>query len=313
MWQTASTLRGPAEDRRDPSEGGRDSISADDSAPAPGCSQRTSSRRNRPFSVTRASSVESERLLRGSRANAMKLSDFKVLTFDCYGTLIDWEAGLSNELRALVARAPRAMSRDQILEEFGREELAREGETPAMPYPQLLAVVYRRLAEAWGTTTTNEEANIFGASVPDWPEFPDSAEALRYLKRHYKLVILSNVDRLSFRSSNARLKVDFDGIYTAQDIGSYKPSERNFQYMLRRLEEDFGFGKNDVLHVAQSLLHDHAPANRAGLASAWIDRRHAAKGWGATMPPSARPHYDFRFESMAALADAHRREIGAEA
>jgi 2-haloacid dehalogenase len=243
----------------------------------------------------------------------MRLADFKVLTFDCYGTLIDWETGLFDGLRALVARSRRTMSRDQALEEFGRHEFAQEQETPAMPYSHLLAVVYRQLAEAWGIAATSQEANAFGASVPDWPEFPDSAAALQYLKRHYRLVILSNVDRVSFRSSNERLKVDFDAIYTAQDIGSYKPSDRNFEYMLRRLEEDFGFHKPDVLHVAQSLVHDHAPANRAGLASAWIDRRHASEGWGATMAPSGTPHYDFRFESMAAFAEAHKRECGAGA
>jgi 2-haloalkanoic acid dehalogenase type II len=238
----------------------------------------------------------------------MKLTDFKVLTFDCYGTLIDWETGLCNALRTLVAGSHRAMSRDQILEEFGRHEFAQEAETPSMPYSQLLAVVYKRLAKASGITATNEAANTFGASVPDWPEFPDSTAALQHLQQYYKLVILSNVDRLSFRSSNARLKVSFDAIYTAQDIESYKPSDSNFEYMLRRLEGDFGFGRSDVLHVAQSLFHDHVPANRAGLASAWIDRRHAAEGWGATVPPPGTPHHDFRFESMAAFADAHERD-----
>jgi 2-haloacid dehalogenase len=242
---------------------------------------------------------------------AMRLADYKVLTFDCYGTLIDWETGLFDGLRTLVARSRRAMSKDQALEVFGRHEFAQEQETPAMPYSHLLAVVYRRLGEEWGIATTSQEANAFGASVPDWPEFADSVAALQYLKRYYKLVILSNVDRVSFRSSNARLKVDFDAIYTAQDIGSYKPSDRNFEYMLRRLNEDFGFDKPDVLHVAQSLTHDHEPANRAGLASAWIDRRHASEGWGATMPPSGTPHYDFRFESMAAFAEAHKKECGA--
>jgi 2-haloalkanoic acid dehalogenase type II len=243
----------------------------------------------------------------------MKLRDFKVLTFDCYGTLIDWESGLFDGLRTLIARSRRAMSRDQALEEFGRHELAQQQKTPAMPYSHLLAVVYRQLAEAWGIATANREAIAFGASIPSWPEFPDSAPALQYLQRYYKLVILSNVDRVSFRASNARLKVDFDAVYTAQDIGSYKPSDRNFEYLLRRLREDFGFDKADVLHVAQSLLHDHAPANRAGLTSAWIDRRHALEGWGATMPPAGTPHYDFRFESMAGLAAAHERESEAGA
>jgi len=176
-----------------------------------------------------------------------------------------------------------------------------------------LAVVHRRLAKSLGVAATDEEANIFGASIPDWPEFPDSIEALRYLTAHYKIVILSNVDRVSFRSSNARLQVTFDAIFTAQDIGSYKPSDRNFAFMLRRLKEDFGVDRPDVLHVAQSLFHDHAPANRAGLRSAWIDRRHAAKGWGATMVPPGATHYDFRFENMAALVAAHRHELIADA
>jgi 2-haloacid dehalogenase len=238
----------------------------------------------------------------------MRLADFKVLTFDCYGTLIDWEPGILSGLEPLTRRVRSPMTREQILEAFARHEFSQQKETPAMPYSQLLAVVYRRLAQSWGLTTTNEAANTFGASVPDWPEFSDSAEALQYLHQHYKLVILSNVDRLSFRSSNARLKVTFDAIYTAQDIESYKPNDRNFVYLLRRLEEDFAFGKPDVLHVAQSLFHDHAPANRAGLASAWIDRAHATKSWGATVPPPETPHYDFRFESMAALAEAHKSE-----
>jgi len=240
----------------------------------------------------------------------MKLSDFKVLTFDCYGTLIDWETGLNRALAPLVAKAGGAKARNSVLEEFARHESAQQLATPAMPYSQLLATVYERLAATWGVPVTSEEANTFGASVPDWPAFQDSAKALKYLGRHYKLVILSNVDRISFRSSNDKLKVQFDAIYTAQDIGSYKPSDRNFEYLLRRLKEDFGFEKQDVLHTAQSLFHDHVPANRFGLASAWIDRRHAARGWGATAPPPGTPKFDFRFESMNAMALAHRKATG---
>ena len=142
--------------------------------------------------------------------------------------------------------------------------------------------------------------------MPDWPEFADSPAALQYLKRHYRLVILSNVDRHSFRASNARLRVEFDAVYTAQDVGSYKPDPRNFDYLVRHLDEDFGLAKGDILHTAQSLFHDHVPARRIGLATAWIDRRHASSGWGATSPPPGTPKYDFRFESLAALAEAHQ-------
>ena len=241
----------------------------------------------------------------------MKLSDFKVLTFDCYGTLIDWESGIFNALEPLRKKVASDKTRDQVLENYAQHESAQEEETPAMAYSLLLVVVYKRLAKEWGVAVTDEEANVVGASVPDWPEFADSVEALRYLKKHYKLVILSNVDRLSFRSSNARLQVVFDAIYTAQDIGSYKPSPRNFEYMLQRLQSDFGLGKQDILHTAQSLFHDHAPANQFGLASAWIDRRHANKGWGATMPPPGTPKLDFTFDSMIAMAKAHQAEIGA--
>jgi 2-haloacid dehalogenase len=237
----------------------------------------------------------------------MKLTDFKVLTFDCYGTLIDWETGITDGLKALATKACMA-SRDQVLEIFAQHEFAQEEETPAMPYSQLLAVVYKRLARAWDVAVTNEEANVFGASVPDWPAFADSVDALQYLKKHYKLVILSNTDRISFRSSNARLKVEFDAIYTAQDIECYKPRPKNFEYMIQRLRDDFCLEKADILHTAQSLFHDHAPSNRAGLASAWIDRRHADAGWGATIPPLGKPKYDFRFDSMAAMALAHQNE-----
>jgi 2-haloacid dehalogenase len=238
----------------------------------------------------------------------VKLTQFKVLTFDCYGTLIDWESGILRALMPLARKANVAPTRDQLLPAFAQHESAQEKETPAMPYSQLLSVVYKRLGKDWGVAVTNEEANIFGASVPDWPEFPDSAQALKYLKQHYKLVILSNVDRISFRSSNARLQVDFDAIFTAQDIESYKPDSRNFEYMLRRLGEDFGLQKPDILHTAQSLFHDHAPAKRFGLASAWIDRRHAEQGWGATVPAPNTPRYDFRFNSMADLVLAHQAE-----
>ena len=141
--------------------------------------------------------------------------------------------------------------------------------------------------------------------MPDWPAFPDSAAALAYLKQHYKLVILSNVDRTSFAGSNRRLGVAFDAIYTAQDIGSYKPDPANFRYMLDHLAA-LGNGPGDILHTAQSLFHDHGPARRLGLASAWIDRRQDQQGWGATPPPPEGAGYDFRFPSMAALVQAHQ-------
>jgi 2-haloacid dehalogenase len=240
----------------------------------------------------------------------MKLTDFRVLTFDCYGTLIDWETGLHAALQPLLRKAGHGIPRDAALGAFGRLETEQEAATPEMPYSDLLAEVHRRLAAEWGVEATEAEHRAFGVSVPDWPAFPDSPDALRYLKRHYKLVILSNVDRASFAGSNRRLGVEFDAVYTAQDIGSYKPSPRNFAYMLERLAA-LGHGKGELLHTAQSLFHDHAPAKRMGLATAWIDRRHGRDGWGATPPAGGAAEYDFRFASLGAMAEAHAAELGA--
>jgi 2-haloacid dehalogenase len=236
----------------------------------------------------------------------MRLADFSVLTFDCYGTLIDWESGIWQALQPLIARCASAPSREVALAAFAAAESAQEQETPGLLYSELLARVHRRLAEGWSVAANNADDAAFGGSVGDWPAFPDSAEALAYLKRFYKLVILSNVDRASFARSNPRLGVAFDAVYTAQDIGSYKPDPRNFRYLLDRLAET-GHQPGDILHVAQSLYHDHAPANQCGLASAWIDRRRGAGG-GATPPTDTSVLYDFRFESLAELAAAHAAE-----
>jgi len=172
-----------------------------------------------------------------------------------------------------------------------------------MVYSQLLAEVHRRLAKELNVTMSPAEHEQFGASIRDWPAFPDSPQVLSYLKQHYKLVILSNVDRTSFAGSNLRLGVEFDAIYTAQDIGSYKPNPANFRYMLDRLSK-LGHPRSDILHTAQSLFHDHVPARQFGLATCWIDRRYDQPGWGATMAPPSQPVVDFHFPSLQAMADA---------
>jgi 2-haloalkanoic acid dehalogenase type II len=238
----------------------------------------------------------------------MKLNDFKVLTFDCYGTLIDWESGMLKALAPLTDRLGGALTRDEILEAHARHESSQQQQTPYKRYRELLAIVYRRLAEEWGVTAGWDECVQYGHSIKDWPAFPDSAEALRYLKQHYKLVILSNVDNESFAASQKKLGVDFDAIYTAEDIGSYKPADRNFEYLLTMLKHR-GYDKADILHTAESMFHDHAPANRYGLKSCWIYRRHAQQGFGATRHPGEMPHYDFRFNSMGEMAAAHQSEL----
>ena len=241
----------------------------------------------------------------------MLLSDFQVLTFDCYGTLIDWESGLIEALKPLTSKTKR-LARNEILEAHARHESAQQQQTPSMRYSELLAVVCKRLAEEWQIPASWDECQTYGQSIRNWPAFADSVEALAYLKQHYKLVILSNVDNRSFAHSNARLKVEFDAVYTAEDIGSYKPNPRNFDYMCEHLSH-MGFRKEDVLHTAESLFHDHLPANAHGLASCWIYRRHGQEGFGATMKPDVMPQTAFRFTSMAELVTAHKAERTAKA
>jgi putative hydrolase of the HAD superfamily len=241
-------------------------------------------------------------------SDGMRLTDFKVLTFDCYGTLIDWESGLVESLKPLTSRMTRDIHRDEILETYARYELVQRTQTPTKLYLNLMATVYKRIAEEWATPVSWDECLRHGQSLKEWPAFTDSAESLAYLKKHYKLVILSNVDNDSFAASNTKLGVTFDAIYTAQDIGSYKPDDNNFRYMIDTLAQS-GIDKAEILHTAQSLYHDHEPANRHGLKSCWIDRRHIQGGPGATPPPVEMPHYDFRFCSMAEMVEAHRKQL----
>jgi len=238
----------------------------------------------------------------------MKLTDFKALTFDCYGTLIDWESGMVAGLKPLTDRVSRSLSRDEILEAHAFHESTQQRWTPGYRYADLLPIVYKRLAEEWSIPVTPEDCAAYGRSVRDWPAFPDSAEALTYLKQHYELVILSNVDNRSFAGSNAKLGVEFDAIYTAEDVGSYKPSDRNFEYMLEHLARR-GIAKHEILHTAESMFHDHVPAKRHGLATCWIYRRYEQEGFGATMNPGNLPQVEFRFNSMADLVNAHRAEM----
>ncbi|MCA8927501.1 MAG: haloacid dehalogenase type II [Alphaproteobacteria bacterium] len=237
----------------------------------------------------------------------MRLSDFTTLTFDCYGTLIDWEAGIVAAVRSWLTGKGAEKSDDDILSAFATAESSQQRDTPAMRYPELLGHTLRRMAHAWEIEASDAEAATFGNSVKDWPAFPDAAAALARLKRHYRLVILSNVDHVSFEASKAKLGNVFDAVYTAQDVGSYKPNPRNFAYMLEH-EAAAGIPPSKILHTAQSLFHDHVQAKAHGLHSAWIDRRIDADGWGATMPPEAPVTPDFHFPTLEAMADAREAE-----
>ncbi len=228
---------------------------------------------------------------------ALDFGRFEALTFDCYGTLIDWEAGIEVGLRRLLGPAGAAVPIDDLLATYATAETELEA-GPYRSYRQILATAGRTVARRHGIEPSEDALDAFGGSVADWPAFPDSAAALERLQRRFRLGIITNCDDDLFAASNRRLGVTFDWVVTAEQAQSYKPSERNFEVAFERL----GLPRDRVLHVAQSLFHDHVPAKRLGLSSVWIDRRHDKAGFGATPPAEAMP--DVTFPDMATFAAA---------
>ena len=208
----------------------------------------------------------------------------EAITFDCYGTLIDWETGILAGLRGSLTGLAPVPSDDDLLERYSRAEATLEA-GPYRTYRDVLAGSLRAVCTEYGVAADGEAAAAFGGSVGDWPAFPDSAAALARLKTRFRLGVLTNCDEDLFAASNRRLGVAFDWVITAQSIGSYKPNPRNFTVALDRL----GVPPERILHVAQSLFHDHVPAQRLGLRTVWIDRRHDRPGSGATPPADVRP------------------------
>ncbi|OHE97952.1 haloacid dehalogenase [Colletotrichum orchidophilum] len=236
------------------------------------------------------------------------LKDFRVLTFDVYGTLIDWETGVLTALQPLLDDNKRTdFSRKQLLDAYHECEVKQQSATPGLPYSQLLTAIHPQIAAKLGLASapSAEASKAFGNSVGDWPAFPDTVDALRRLGTHYKLVVLSNVDRASFALSNAGplAGVPFDLVITAQDVGSYKPDQRNFEYMLREVKEKFGVERQQVLQTAQSQFHDHHPAQEAGIKSSWIVRP------GAVMGNRDREVYDWKFDTLGLMADSLEKEL----
>lgn len=232
------------------------------------------------------------------------IHQYNALTFDCYGTLIDWESGIWDAMQPLLMHNQKNISRCEGLEAFAVIETAQEKNTPDLLYPELLTKVHTQLATHFNIESSPDLDAAFGQSVPHWPAFPDTADALRILKKHFKLVILSNVNRDGFVSSNRKLGVEFDAIYTAEDAGSYKPDANNFDYLIKHINADLGIKPEEILHTAQSLHHDHVPAQKAGLARCWIDRHNLANSdnWGATAKVPERPYTNYRFDTLIELA-----------
>ncbi|MFQ5995269.1 MAG: HAD-IA family hydrolase [Acidiferrobacterales bacterium] len=236
----------------------------------------------------------------------MKLHDFAALTFDCYGTLIDWEQGIVHELKPWTEKNGRTVGDDEILSAFSNLEPKHQAESPDKLYPDVLAAVFIDLGKRWDIPASEDEAVAFGKSIGRWPAFDDTAPSLQYLKHFYKLVILSNVDRDSFAESNKQLGVTFDGIITAQDVGSYKPDPRNFEYAIKTVAE-LGVAKERLLHCGQSLFHDVAPGRAARLATMWVNR---SKGKTSAAKEAVEPVTpDFEVANLAEFVNMHKAAI----
>src|SRR4051812_8294072 len=233
----------------------------------------------------------------------LDLTTYKALSFDCYGTLIDWEAGIAAVLSPWARQHGLEVTDEELLLAYADNEAAVEREIPTALYPEVLATAFRRTGDVLGRPVADEWAQRLGNSVPDWPAFPDSAEALTRLAKHYRLIILSNVHRAASAGKKTPPHSASAPITPAEDVGAYKPAQNHFRALDTTLPE-LGLQRSELLHVAQSLFHDHVPARREGLSSVWINRRHDKSGWGATPEPTNEWSYALEFPSMGTFADA---------
>ncbi|MCZ6508461.1 MAG: haloacid dehalogenase type II [Acidobacteria bacterium] len=225
----------------------------------------------------------------------LELNPVRVLTVDCYGTLIDWEMGIAEAVTRLLDAHAIVAERDAILELHARfESAAQRGSFK--PYREVLAEVVDRFGEHYGFEPSATEREALAGSIAAWPAFADTVAALGRLAEHYKLAILSNIDDDLIAPSTRRLEVDFEWVVTAQQVGSYKPAPGHFEAALER----FGVAREQILHVAQSLYHDIGVARELGFATVWVNRRRDQAGEGATPPAQVVP--DLEVPDLASLA-----------
>jgi 2-haloacid dehalogenase len=217
------------------------------------------------------------------------------LTFDCYGTLIDWEKGILAAVEPMVKRSGVEVASEAILRSFVKHEALLESQS-WRPYRSVLCAVTAAMASDLGIPLPEGDRELLARSLPDWPPFPDTVDSLLRLGRRYRLVILSNTDDALFAQTQQRLGVHFDEIITAELVRSYKPGKAHFQEALKRL----GVPVSQILHVAQSLYHDHAPAQQLGFRTAWVRRPSRLAGTG--LAPAAQVKPDLVVPNLAALA-----------
>jgi 2-haloacid dehalogenase len=224
---------------------------------------------------------------------------YEVVSFDCYGTLIDWESGIISGLRPVLANHRIDVTDDEILDLHAQTEHRLQSSSTKGNYIKYREVLRKEVLEAgkrWGFEPEPPEVDALADSLRGWEPFPDTVEALWALKRRYRLAIISNVDDGLFALTACHLEVEFDWIITAEQAGTYKPSTNNFEVAIGRM----GVGRERVLHAAESLFHDVLPAKEMGLSTVWVHRRTGKEGFGATPPADAEP--DLEVPDLKTLA-----------
>ncbi len=230
----------------------------------------------------------------------MDFSRFSTISFDCYGTLIDWESGILPVIRALLARHDRVLTDATILELHGEFEAEAES-GPYQSYRKVLQSVARSFAGRLGFDPTSSDMHALSESVPSWPPFADTVAALRQLKKRYRIAIISNIDGDLFEGTRKKLNIEFDAVVTAEQAQSYKPSLHNFELTLPTL----GLEPGNLLHTGQSIYHDVIPAQSLGISTVWVNRKSARPGVGAVRAAEGKPDVEIPdLATLAALASA---------
>jgi len=229
----------------------------------------------------------------------LDFNQFEVVSFDCYGTLIDWESGILPVLKQLLSSREMDLSENQTLELFAEFESELEKDkNDYIKYRKILQLIVKKIGQRFNCEPTGTELNSLALSVKNWQPFPDTVAALAALKQKYKLAVISNIDDDLFAGTAKHLKVEFDWLITAEQVRSYKPSTRNFEIAIDRM----GIAPEKLLHVAQSLYHDIVPAASMGISTVWVNRRQGKVGFGATLPASAQP--DLEVPDLKTLVEA---------
>jgi 2-haloacid dehalogenase len=238
----------------------------------------------------------------------LAFSKFKLLTFDCYGTLIDWDTSISKLVQPWLLEMKSQVPADLVVSTFALMQAKHQQTRPALLYPEVIRRSWRDIEEQFGWDENPARADEFARSVPFWRPFADTVESLRYLSQHFVLGILSNVDNASLAGTLRMLEVPFLFTVTAEDVSSYKPGQPHFDAAIEEAARH-GIEKGEILHVAQSKHHDISPGNRLDLTTVWVNRRHGMKGTGATLAATADP--SLTVNSLAELVELHKSAQGA--